>query len=136
MELISTHWCRLWLCCKFLCSMFSKGSQIFDFRKSNITWKLTYKVKYISQIDYFNVTDLLIISLIFIFSSCREKAHDNRIHLWKFKTLSWIMNHDLLSWTLLEPIKNLLPTTSFTEIQMNFRNSKFSSLIVVLTIHF
>ena len=133
MELISTHWCRLWLCCKFLCSMFSKGSQTFNIRKPNITWKLTYKVKYWL---FINVTDPLIILLIFIFSSCREKAHDNRIHLWKFKTLSWIMNHDLLSWTLLEPIKNLLPTTSFTEIQMNFRNSKFSSLIVVLTIHF
>ena len=35
---------------KFLCSIFIKGTQTFDFMKPNVIWKLTYKVKYISQI--------------------------------------------------------------------------------------
>ena len=35
----------------FLCSIFSKGTQSFDFIKSDIIWKLTYEVKYISQIN-------------------------------------------------------------------------------------
>ena len=34
-----------------------------------VLWQLSY---------YLNVTDPLIISLIFIFLSCREKAHDNK----------------------------------------------------------
>ena len=46
--------------------------------KPNVIWKLTYKIKYISQINYLNVKYPLIISFIFIFSSCREKAHDNK----------------------------------------------------------
>ena len=50
MELVSTH-CRLWLCYKFLCSIFSKGKQPFDFVKRNVIQKLTYKVKYIIQIS-------------------------------------------------------------------------------------
>ena len=28
---IWTHWCRLWLCYNFFCSVFSKGTQTFDF---------------------------------------------------------------------------------------------------------
>ena len=55
-------------------------------------------VRKLSQ--YLNVTDPLIISLIFIFLSCRKKVHDNRIQSWKFKTSSWIMNHDPLNQTL------------------------------------
>ena len=51
MELIST----LWLCFGFainICAMyFSKGTQIFDFMKHNAILKLTYKVKYTSQIN-------------------------------------------------------------------------------------
>ena len=54
-------------------------------------------VRKLSQ--YLNVTDPLIISLIFIFLSCRKKVHDNRIQSWKFKTSSWIMNHDPLNRT-------------------------------------
>ena len=46
-----THWGRLWLCYKFLCRMFSKGTQPFDFVKHNIIRKLVYKVKYIDQIN-------------------------------------------------------------------------------------
>ena len=47
-NLASTHWHRLWLCYKFLCCIFSKGIQPFDFIKHNIIWKLAYKVQYIS----------------------------------------------------------------------------------------
>ena len=50
--LILTHWHRLWLCYKFLCIMFSKGTHTFDFIKPKIIWTLTCKVeKYISQIN-------------------------------------------------------------------------------------
>ena len=49
--LITTDLCRLRLCYKFLCSIFSKGKQPFDFIKCNILQKLAYKVKYISQIN-------------------------------------------------------------------------------------
>ena len=51
MELVSTHWHRLWLCHKFLGSMFSKDLQPFDSIKHNIIRKLAYKVKYNSQIN-------------------------------------------------------------------------------------
>ena len=52
MVLILTQWCRLWLGCKFLCSMSSKDTQRFAFIKRNIIWELTYKVEYyISQIN-------------------------------------------------------------------------------------
>ena len=51
MKLISTHRHKLWLCYKFLCSILSKGTQPFDFIKPNVISKLTYKVKYISQIN-------------------------------------------------------------------------------------
>ena len=30
MEVISTHWGRLWLCYRFLCIIFSKGKLLFD----------------------------------------------------------------------------------------------------------
>ena len=50
MELILTHWQRLWLCNKFLCSIFSKSTQSFNFIKGNIIRKLAYKAKYVSQI--------------------------------------------------------------------------------------
>ena len=50
-------------------------------------------------LHYLNVADLLIIPMIFIFLSCRWKGSRwERIWLWKFKTLSWIRNPDLLSW--------------------------------------
>ena len=48
MGLISTDWHRLWLCYKFLCSTFSKGT--FDFIKRNTIRELFYKVKNIRQI--------------------------------------------------------------------------------------
>ena len=48
---MTTQWCRSWLSYKFLCSIFSKGKQPFDFIKRSIIPKLTYKVKYISQIN-------------------------------------------------------------------------------------
>ena len=51
MELISTHWCRLWIYYKLLYSMFSKDTKPFHFIKRNIIWKLTSKVKYIDQIN-------------------------------------------------------------------------------------
>ena len=50
-KLASTHWHRLWLCYIFLCSIFSKGIQPFDFINCNIIRKLAYKVKYISHIN-------------------------------------------------------------------------------------
>ena len=52
MELVSTHWTRLQLCYKFLCGIFRKDTQPFDFIKCNIIWKLVYKYKfqYIDQI--------------------------------------------------------------------------------------
>ena len=47
MELLSTH-----LDCGFiLCSIFSKGTQPFDYIKRNIIRKLAYEVKYTSQIN-------------------------------------------------------------------------------------
>ena len=39
---------RLWLCYKFLCSIFSEDSQSIDFIKPNIN--LTHKVKYIVKL--------------------------------------------------------------------------------------
>ena len=51
MEEVSTHRHRLWLCYKFLCSIFSKHTQPFDFIKDNVIRKLAYKVKDISQIN-------------------------------------------------------------------------------------
>ena len=36
----------MWLCYKFLCSIFSKDTQSFDFIKLNVVRKLAYKVKY------------------------------------------------------------------------------------------
>ena len=45
------HWHRWWLYYKFLCSIFSKGKQSFDFIKRNVIRKLAYKVKYINQIN-------------------------------------------------------------------------------------
>ena len=39
-----THWCRLWFCYTFLCSIFSKGTQTFNFIKPIIILKLTCKV--------------------------------------------------------------------------------------------
>ena len=47
----STHWLRWRLCYKFLCSIFSKGTEPFDYTKSNIIWKLTFNIKYINQIN-------------------------------------------------------------------------------------
>ena len=47
MELLSTH-----LDCGFiLCSIFSKGTQPFDYIKRNVIRKLAYEVKYTSQIN-------------------------------------------------------------------------------------
>ena len=51
MELVSTHRHRFWLSYKFLCTIYSKSTQRFDFIKHNIIQKLAYKVKYISQIN-------------------------------------------------------------------------------------
>ena len=51
MKLISTHSRRLWLCYKFLCTIFSKGTQPFDFIKRNVIQKFGCKVKYITQIN-------------------------------------------------------------------------------------
>ena len=48
MEIISTHLSILWLCNKFMCSIFSKDTQPFDFIKCQ---KLAHKVKYISYIN-------------------------------------------------------------------------------------
>ena len=52
----------------------------------------------------------MITPTIFIWS-CREKAHDKRIQSWKFKTSSWITNHDSLSqslWLLVNSIYYLV----------------------------
>ena len=51
MKLIPTHWNRLWLCYKFLCSIFSKDTKPFDFIKRNGLRKLDHKGKFISQIN-------------------------------------------------------------------------------------
>ena len=51
MGLITTHWSRLELCYKFLCSIFSKGTKPFDFIKCTVIWKLTYNIKCSSQIN-------------------------------------------------------------------------------------
>ena len=51
MKLISTHSRTLWICYNFLCSIFSKRTQKFDFIKRNLFQKLAYNVKYISQIN-------------------------------------------------------------------------------------
>ena len=49
--IINSLQCRLWLCFKLLRSIFSKSTQPFDFIRRNIIWKLTYKVKYINEIN-------------------------------------------------------------------------------------
>ena len=49
MKLISTHWCKFWY--KLLRSIFSTGTQTFDFIKRYVIRKLTYKVEYIDQIN-------------------------------------------------------------------------------------
>ena len=51
MELITTHCSRSGLCYKVLCSIFSKGSQPFDFIKRNVFRKIAYKVKCIGQMN-------------------------------------------------------------------------------------
>ena len=51
MELITAHLSRWGLCYKFLCSIFSKGTQSFDFIKRKVIRKLSYKFKCISQIN-------------------------------------------------------------------------------------
>ena len=106
-----------------MCSIFSKGTQLFNFIKSDIIWKLTYEVKYIilqihgdfiintkkehnqyisvfkvfKKLSYYlNLTDLLTIQLIFLFLSCYEKAHDNKAfpqENLKSRCLSQIMTH-------------------------------------------
>ena len=88
MKLISTHWHRLWLCHKFLCSIFSKGAQPFDFIKPNLIWKLTYKVQYISQING---------GLIMFFQNLRIQLFGlnryekrNKQHSSVFKVWKWI----------------------------------------------
>ena len=48
-ELASTHWHRQWLCYNFLCRIFNKGTQQFDFIKHSAIRKFSYKTKYISQ---------------------------------------------------------------------------------------
>ena len=50
-ELITTHWSRLGLCCKFLHSICSKGTQPFDFIKRKAICKLADKVECNSQIN-------------------------------------------------------------------------------------
>ena len=42
MELILIHWHRLWHCCKFMCSIFSKTTQPLDFIKATIIRKLQH----------------------------------------------------------------------------------------------
>ena len=88
MKLISTHRHRLWLCHKFLCSIFSKGAQPFDFIKPNLIWKLTYKVQYISQING---------GLIMFFQNLRIQLFGlnryekrNKQHSSVFKVWKWI----------------------------------------------
>ena len=62
-------------------------------------WKEKNKCKK-NELSYnLNVTDPLIIPLIFNFLSCRETAHDEKIQSWKFKTSSKITNHYPLSRT-------------------------------------
>ena len=100
-----------------------KTQNPFNFIKCNVIWKLVYKTKYISQIkgglrirfffkiswldyeqylknQYLNVTNPLMIPMIFIFLSCLKKLMITKIQSWKFKISWWITNHNLLSWTL------------------------------------
>ena len=140
----------MWICHKFLCSIFSKVTQLFDSFKHSIIWKLAYKVKYISQINrslitffgnsrirlflnkwldceqygknqykkkeygqlssmfkvlrylsyYLNVTEPVISNDFYLFILLWKSSWQQRIQSWKFRTLSWITNHNLLSQTL------------------------------------
>ena len=101
MELISTDWRRLWLCSKFLCSIFSKDKEPFNFIKRDIIKKLATKVKLWTiwkepmqkkgtESPYISVQSVEITFILFtchrstdnsndFYSfSCREKAHNNR----------------------------------------------------------
>ena len=49
LTVITTRWYKLQICYKFLCGIFSKGTQSFNFIKHNTIWKLACKVKCISQ---------------------------------------------------------------------------------------
>ena len=53
MELIAIHSHRLWICHQFLCSIFSKILQQFDFITQHkfVIRNVIYKVKDISQIN-------------------------------------------------------------------------------------
>ena len=93
MKLISTHRHRLWLCHKFLCSIFSKGAQPFDFIKPNLIWKLTYKVQYISQINgglimFFQNLRIQLFGLNWY--EKRNKQHSSVFKVWKW--ISYCLN--------------------------------------------
>ena len=87
---------QMWLCFKLLRSLFSEDSQPIDFINLNVVGQVVnsidrinrkqgtqskqFSVQSIKIISYYlNVTNLLIILLIFIFLSCREKAPDNKV---------------------------------------------------------
>ena len=86
----------MWICFKLLRRIFSKDSQPVDFIKLSIVGSIVNNIDRINRKQgtqskqfsvqsvkitsyYFNVTNLLIILLIFIFLSCREKARDNKV---------------------------------------------------------
>ena len=88
MELISTHWHRLWHFCKFMCFIFRKATQPLDFIKSNVTQKLAYKVKNIlvklKELDYiFQKFE----NKIRVLSKC-HRSTDNFIDFYLF-IMSW-----------------------------------------------
>ena len=88
MELISTHWHRLWHFCKFMCFIFCKATQPLDFIKSNVTQKLAYKVKNIlvklKELDYiFQKFE----NKIRVLSKC-HRSTDNFIDFYLF-IMSW-----------------------------------------------
>ena len=87
---------QMWLCFKLLRRIFSEDSQPIDFINFNVVGSIVNNIDRINKKQgtqskqfsvqsvkitsyYLNVTNLLIILLIFIFLSCREKARDNKV---------------------------------------------------------
>ena len=87
--------------------MFSKGTSLFDFinEKESIEEKGTqssanFSVWSVKITYYLNIRDPMITPMPFAFYLSWKDSWYQRIQSWKFKTLSWITNHDPLSQTL------------------------------------
>ena len=80
MEVVSTHWCRLGICYRLSCNMFSKGTLPFTFMK-HLKELMQEKgtessIKFSVWSVKITFMDPLIIPMVFICFSYGEKAHN------------------------------------------------------------